>query len=73
VLDKVELLVAGLDGEVVAVGRLIRAFGAEGRIGQHHVITLAAVRLVNGVAEINVRLDAVKKQIHQRETARARH
>ena len=32
VLDEVELFVAGLDGEVVAVGRLIRAFRAEGRI-----------------------------------------
>ena len=73
VLDEVELLVAGLDGEVVAVGRLVRALGAEGRIGEHHVVTLAAVRLVDGVAEVDVRLDAVQKQIHQREPARARH
>lgn len=64
---------AGLDGEVVAVGRLIRAFRAEGRIREHHVVTLAAVRFVNGVAEINVRLDAVEEQIHQREPTRARH
>jgi hypothetical protein len=34
VLDEVELLVARLDGEVVAVGRLVRALGAEGRIGE---------------------------------------
>jgi len=73
VLDEVELLVAGLDGEIVAVGRLIRAFSAEGWIGEHHVVTLAAVGFVDGVAEINVRLDAVEKQIHQREPARARH
>ena len=34
VLDEVELLVARLDGEVVAVGRLVRALSAEGRIGE---------------------------------------
>jgi len=49
VLDEVEWLVAGLDCEVVAVGRLVRAFRAEGWIGKHHVVTLAPVRLVNGI------------------------
>ena len=73
VLDEVELLVAGLDGEIVAVGGLVRALGAEGRIGEHHVVTLAAVRLVNGVAELDVRFDAVQEEIHQRQPARARH
>ena len=34
VLDEVELLVAGRDGEVVAVGGLVRALRAEGRIGE---------------------------------------
>ena len=50
VLDEVELLVAGLDGEVVALGRLVGALGAEGRVGQDAVVALAAVGLVDGIA-----------------------
>ena len=72
VLDEVELLVARLDGEVVALGGLVRALGAEGRIGEDAVVPLAAVRLVDGVAEIDVRLDPVQEEIHQGEPARAR-
>ena len=36
-------------------------------------LTLASVGFIDGIAKINVRLDPVKKQIHQREPARARH
>ena len=61
VLDEIELLVAGLDREVFALGRLIRAFRSEGRIGENHVVPLAAERFVDGVAEINVRLDSVQE------------
>ena len=64
-LHEVELLVAGLDGEVVAVGGLVGALGAEGRIGKHHVVALTAVGLVDRVAQIDVRLDAVQEEVHQ--------
>ena len=64
VLNEVELFVAGLDGEVVAFGHLVGALGAEGRIRQDDVETVAAVGFVDGVAEINVRLDAVQEQVH---------
>ena len=37
VLEEVELLVDVCDREVVAVGRLVRALGAERRIGEDHV------------------------------------
>ena len=36
-LDEVELLVGGRDREVVAVGGLVRALGAERRVGQDDV------------------------------------
>ena len=42
VLEEVELLVAGLDDEVVAVRCLVRALGAERRVGQDDVEALAA-------------------------------
>ncbi len=45
----------------------------KGGLVRTHVVSLAAIRFVDGVAEIDVRLDAVEKQIHQREPARARH
>ena len=70
VLDEVELLVARLDGEVVALGRLVRALRAEWRVGQDHVEAFASVGFVDRVAEVDVRLDAVQVQIHQREAAR---
>lgn len=72
VRDEVELLVARLDGEVVAVGRLVRALGAEGWIGEDVVEAVAAVRFVDGVVERDVGLDAVEEKIHQREPARTR-
>ncbi len=61
VLNEIELLVAGLNGEVFALRRLVRASGSEGRIRQDDVVLLAAERLVDGVAEIDVRLDSVQK------------
>ena len=61
VLHEVELLVAGFDGKIFALRRLVRAFGSERRIGQDHVVLLAAEWFVDRVAEINVRLDAVQK------------
>ena len=42
VLEEVELLVARLDDEVVAVGRLVGALGAERRVGEDDVVALAA-------------------------------
>ena len=38
-----------------------------------HVETLAAGGFVDGVAERDVRLDAVQIEVHQRQPARARH
>ena len=45
----------------------------KGGLVRMHVEALAAVRLVDRVAERDVRLDAVEEQVHQREPARARH
>lgn len=71
-LDEIQLLVAGVDGEVVAVRRLVGALGAERRVGKDAVVALAPVGFVDGVAEINGRLQAMEEQVHQREPARAR-
>jgi len=73
VLDEVELLVAGLDGEVVAHGRLVGPLRAEGRVGQDAVVQFVAVGLVDGIAEVDRRLQAVQEKIHQREAPGARH
>jgi len=71
-LEEVELFVAGLDGEVIAVGGLVCAFGAERWIGEHDVVTRTTVGFVNSVAEVDVRLDAVEEKVHQGEPAGAR-
>ena len=44
----------------------------KGGLVRMHVVTLAAVRFVDRVAEVDVRLDAVQEEVHQREPARAR-
>ena len=65
------LLLVSTD-EVVAVGRLVRALGAERRVGQDDVVALAARDFVDRVAERDVRLDLVEVQVHQRQPARPR-
>ena len=51
-LDEVELLVAGFYREIVPHRRLVRPFGAEGRIGEDAVVPLASVRFVDSVAQV---------------------
>src|SRR5262249_45099161 len=65
VLEEVELLVVGLDNEVLTPWRLVGALGAEGRVGQHDVIALAAGHLIYGVTEGNVWLDLVQVHVHE--------
>ena len=71
VLDEVQLLVAGRDGEVVAVGGLVRALGAERRVGQDHIEPVGRRGFVDRVAQNDVRLDPVKEEVHQGQPARA--
>src|SRR6266852_535984 len=73
VLDKIELLVTGFDSEVVAIRSLVRSFCTEWRIRKNHIIAFAAIRFINGIAEIDVRFDAVQIEIHECKTARACH
>ena len=40
-LNEIELLVAGLDGEVFSIRCLVCSFGSERRIGQNYVVSLA--------------------------------
>ena len=46
VLQKIQLLVGGGKGEIVAGGALAAFLGAEGRIGQHHVEAAHLLTLV---------------------------
>lgn len=69
VLEEVELFVARLHHEVVTDRRLVRALRPERRIGEDHVEALARRRLVDRVAERDVRLDLVQVQVHQRQAA----
>ncbi len=56
VLYEIELFVAGLDRKIITVGLLVGALGAEGRIGQHTVVTFAPVCFINRVAQVDSRL-----------------
>ena len=49
---------------------LVGALGAERRVREDDVEALAARRLVDRVAECDVRLDLVEVQVHQRQPAR---
>src|SRR5262249_20052735 len=73
VLDKIKLLVRGCDREVLALRCLVCTLSAEGRVRQHYVEAVAWRRLVDGVAQFNCRLDAVKVQVHKREPTWAWH
>src|SRR5205807_2128037 len=73
VLKEIELFVAGLNCEVFALGRLVCSSCSKGRIGKDDVVLLSSKRIIDRVAEINVRLDSVQEKVHQRESARTRH
>ena len=64
VLDEVELLVGGLDDEVVADRRLVCPLRSERRVGEDDVEALARGRLVDRVAERDVRFNLVKVEVH---------
>src|SRR5450759_4231505 len=72
-LDKVQLFVAGFNGEVVAIRRLVCSLGTKRRIGQHHVVALTPIRFIQCVAKIDVWLHPVKIKIHQSESTRTGH
>ena len=72
-LDEVQLFVACPDDEVLAFGHLVRAFGAERRIGQHRVVAPRVGCLVDGVAKLDVGFDLVQIEIHQGEPTRTGH
>jgi hypothetical protein len=66
------LFVARLDREILAVRRLVRALGPERRIRHHHVELPAVRHLIDRVAQLDLRLDTVEKQVHQSEPPRPR-
>ena len=68
VLEEVELLVARRVGEVVARGALAALFRAEGGICEDDVVAFQALAEVReGVAEVDLALDAVEHGVHERE------
>ena len=71
VLDEVELLVAGRDGEVVALGAWFAPLVPNGGLVSTTSNRGALGRLVDGVAERDVRLEAVEVEVHQGQAARA--
>ncbi|OPZ95350.1 MAG: hypothetical protein BWY71_02266 [Planctomycetes bacterium ADurb.Bin412] len=64
-LDEVKLLIGGGNGEIVPRGGLPGALGAEGRIGQDQIIAIMPVRLIDGIAQMDGRFEAVQKEVHQ--------
>src|SRR5688572_584737 len=69
-LEKVQLLVGGFDREVFAFWSLIGAFCSKWWIRQHNIIATTTRHFVNRISQSNLRLEAVKIQIHQREATR---
>ncbi len=57
--NEIELLVAGLNGEVISVGGLISASCSKRGICKNDVIALSAIRFVDRISQIDVRLDAM--------------
>ena len=64
-LDKVELLVARLDGKVVTLRGLICALGPEGRVCEDTIIKLPAIGFIDGIAEIDLRFQSVEEKVHE--------
>lgn len=71
VLEEIELLVAGFDGEIFAVGGLVGAFGAEGGIGEDDIEAVGRWGFVDRVAQDDAGFDAMEIKIHQGEAAGA--
>ena len=65
VLDEVELLVAGADGEVVPHRGLVGPFGPEGGIGEDAVVPFAPVGFVDAVAQVDARFQSVEEKVHE--------
>src|SRR5207244_1418314 len=73
VLKEIELFVASLNCEVFPLRCLVCPSCSKGRIGKNDVVLFSSKRIIDRVAEINVRLNTVQEKVHQRESARARH
>jgi hypothetical protein len=69
VLDEVQLLVAGLDGEIIALRGLVGALGAEGRVGENTIEALPPVGLVDSIPQGDFSLNAVEEKIHEGEAS----
>ena len=69
VLEKVQLLVAGGESEVIPGGTLAALLGAERRIGEHQVKVVEGFALVGqGVGQQNLTVDVVEHGVHQSQT-----
>ena len=68
VLEKVQLLVAGGESEVISGGTLAALLGAEGRIGKHQVKVMECLALVGqGIGQQNLTVNIVQHGVHQRQ------
>lgn len=67
VLNEVQLLVARLNDEVLALGRLVGTPRSEGRIRKHDIESLRTRRLINRIPEPDMGLDLMKVEIHERQ------
>src|SRR5437762_1511345 len=66
VLNEVQLFVARLHDEIVAIRRLIRASRTKRWIRQNHIESHGRRSFINGVGEADVRLDLVEVEVHER-------
>ena len=66
VLEEIQLLVAGQEGQIITAGPLTAPLGAKGRIGQYHVIILQLLPFVGqGVPQGDFTFNIMEHSIHQ--------
>src|SRR5438876_2028991 len=70
VLQEIELLVACRDREVVAVGRLVRALGAERWIRQNNIESPAVRHFIDRIAYLDVGFEVMQVEVHKRDAPR---
>ena len=69
VLEKVQLLVAGGEGEVIPCGTLAALLGAKGGIGEHQIeVAEHFARIGQRIRQQDLAVDPVEHGIHQRQT-----
>lgn len=68
-LQEVQLLVAGGEGEVITGGTLTAFLGTKGRVGQNHIEILhGCAHAGQGIAQLDFAVNVMEHGVHQSQT-----